>query len=213
MAPDDPARSFVTVGIGGGTGSGKTTFAMALRDVLPPGAVGLIDHDAYYRDLSHLPLEEREAVNFDHPDSLENDLLARHLDALASGACIDKPSYDFATHTRRPELERVEPTPVVVVEGILVLADARLRDRFDLKLYVDAPADVRLLRRIRRDIVERGRDIDGIAAQYETSVRAMHQMFVEPSRGFADLLVPGQGDFSNALRIAADALRHRLRLG
>jgi uridine kinase len=207
------ARSILTVGIAGGTGSGKTTFARALRAALPPGSVALIDHDAYYRDLSHLDPAARAAVNFDDPASLESELLASHLDALSEGRSIQKPTYDFAQHVRRTATETVEAAPVILVEGILVLAAPELRSRFDLRLFVDAPTDVRLLRRIRRDIVERGRTIDGIAQQYLGSVRSMHDAFVAPSRSFADLVVPGDGDFGAALRIASDALLHRLRLG
>lgn len=213
MDVESTARSTLTVGIAGGTGSGKTTFARALRAALPPGSVALIDHDAYYRDLSHLSPEERAAVNFDDPASLESELLAAHLDALADGKAIEKPVYDFARHVRCEETETVPAAPVIVVEGILVLASPELRSRFDLRLFVDAPTDVRLLRRIRRDIVERGRTIDGIAQQYIGSVRSMHDAFVAPSRAFADLVVPGDGDFGTALRIAADALLHRLDLG
>lgn len=213
MDVESTARSTLTVGIAGGTGSGKTTFARALRAALPPGSVALIDHDAYYRDLSHLSPEERAAVNFDDPASLESELLATHLDALADGKAIEKPVYDFARHVRCEETETVPAAPVILVEGILVLASPELRSRFDLRLFVDAPTDVRLLRRIRRDIVERGRTIDGIAQQYIGSVRSMHDAFVAPSRAFADLVVPGDGDFGTALRIAADALLHRLDLG
>ncbi|MGA0059024.1 MAG: uridine kinase [Planctomycetota bacterium] len=213
MDVEGTARSILTVGIAGGTGSGKTTFARALRAALPPGSVALIDHDAYYRDLSHLEPDARAAVNFDDPASLESELLAEHLDALAAGQSIQKPTYDFAQHVRCAATETVDAAPVILVEGILVLAAPELRARFDLRLFVDAPTDIRLLRRIRRDIVERGRTIDGIAQQYIGSVRAMHDAFVAPSRSFADLVVPGDGDFSVALRIAADALLHRLRLG
>jgi uridine kinase len=212
MSPGAGARGLLTVGIAGGTGSGKTTFARALRASLPPGTAVLIDHDAYYRDLAGVPAEARCGVNFDHPDALENELLAAQLDALGAGRGIDKPVYDFAHHLRAAQTERIEPAPVVLVEGILVLADPELRARFDLKLFVETPTDVRLLRRIRRDIVERGRSIDGIADQYLATVRPMHEAFVAPSRAFADLVVPGDGDFTTALRIAADALRHRLRL-
>jgi uridine kinase len=212
MDVEGTARSILTVGIAGGTGSGKTTFARALRAALPPGSVALIDHDAYYRDLSHLSPEARAAVNFDDPASLESELLAAHLDALVAGKRIEKPVYDFARHVRCEESETVAPAPVIIVEGILVLAAPDLRSRFDLRLFVDAPTDVRLLRRIRRDIVERGRTIDGIAQQYIGSVRSMHDAFVAPSRSFADLVVPGDGDFGAALRIAADALLHRLDL-
>ena len=202
----------VVVGVGGGTGSGKTTFAHALVAQLPRGSASVIDHDAYYHDLADRPLAERERVNFDHPDSLDNELLVSHLQLLRAGRSILKPRYDFATHTRCSEGVSMDATPLVIVEGILVLAVSELRESFDLRLFVDAPADLRLLRRIRRDLVERGRHIDGIDAQYLATVRPMHDAFVEPSRTHADLVLSGHGDFGVALRTTADALRHRLRL-
>jgi uridine kinase len=202
----------LVVGVGGGTGSGKTTFAHALVAQLPMGSTSVIDHDAYYHDLAERPLAERERVNFDHPDSLDNALLVSHLRQLRAGRSIVKPRYDFATHTRCTEGVSMHATPIVIVEGILVLAILELRENFDLKLFVDAPADLRLLRRIRRDLVERGRHIDGIDAQYLATVRPMHDAFVEPSRTHADLVLSGHGAFGVALRTTADALRHRLRL-
>lgn len=208
----DAQRTSIVVGIGGGTGGGKTTFARSLVDALPSGAAVILDHDAYYRDLSHLPPADRARTNFDHPDSLESELCAQHLIELRAGRAIHKPIYDFRTHTRTATTEVVEAAPVIVVEGILALAVAALREHFDLRLFVDAPADLRLLRRIRRDIHDRGRDIDSIARQYEGSVRPMHEAFVEPSRACADMVISGLGDFGNALRTTADALRHRLRL-
>lgn len=153
----------------------------------------VIHHDAYYRDLAHLPPEERVRVNFDHPDALETELLVEHLEALRSGEAVDVPTYDFSTHTRARATERVEPAPVVVVDGILVLADARLRALMHLKVYVDTAADVRLLRRLRRDTVERGRTPQSVLEQYEASVRPMHLEFVEPSKRHADLVVPEGG--------------------
>jgi len=206
------ARTTLIVAIGGGTGSGKTTFAHRLVASLPHGVATVLDHDAYYRDLSARPFAERCRANFDHPDSLENELLDRHLEALRAGQRIEKPRYDFSIHTRVPGGEPLEPSTLIVVEGILALAVPMLRRHYDLKLFVDAPADLRLLRRIRRDLVERGRDIDGIAAQYESTVRPMHEAFVEPSRQHADLVLSGLGDHATALRTTADALRHRLRL-
>ena len=212
IEPERARSTRIVVGVGGGTGSGKTTFAHALVAQLPSGAATVLDHDAYYHDLAQLPFGARHRVNFDHPDSLDNALLGKHLDELRAGKSIEKPRYDFATHTRATGGSTVVPAPLVIVEGILVLAIRELRDRFDLKLFVDAPADLRLLRRIRRDIVERGRDIDGIDEQYRATVRPMHEAFVEPSRAFADLVLSGLGESGIALRTAADALRHRLRL-
>lgn len=182
------------IGIAGGTGSGKTTIAQQIYRALPEGTCAMLDHDAYYRDLAHLPFEQRAETNFDHPDALENELLVEHLEALRRGETIDKPVYDFATHTRSADVVRIEPSPVVVLEGILVLADPALRRLLDVKLFVDTDADVRLMRRIRRDMSERGRTFDEIRAQYYRTVRPMHLAFVEPSRRNADLIVPEGGD-------------------
>jgi uridine kinase len=181
------------IGIAGGTGSGKTSVSRAIRQALPAGACAVIEHDSYYRDLAHLPFDQRVQTNFDHPDSLENELLSLHLDQLRRGQAVDKPVYDFKTHTRMEVTEHVEPCPVVVVEGILVLADPQLRNRLDVKIFVDTDDDVRLMRRIRRDIEERGRAFDDIRTQYNRTVRPMHIQFVAPSRRFADLIVPEGG--------------------
>ncbi len=208
-APIPPSRCIV--GIGGGSGSGKTTFARALAALLPSGTARVLDHDAYYRDLSHLPPADRARTDFDHPDALESDLLAGHLDALRAGRAIAKPRYDFTTHTRLPDTERVEPTPVVVVEGILVLGIEKLRDRFDLALFVDAPADIRLLRRLHRDVAERGRSLEMVASQYLGTVRPAHELFVAPSRARADLIVPGDADFATALEMTAAMVLRRIR--
>ena len=206
------AQTSIVVGIAGGTASGKTTFAERLAGLLPRRSVQLLDHDAYYRDRSDLPPAERAKVNFDHPDALESDLLAAHIRDLRQGRAIEKPCYDFATHARRPQTERVEPAEVLLVEGILVLAAEEIRRELDLRLFVDTPADLRILRRVRRDVAERGRTIDGVMAQYMTTTRPMHERYVEPSRAFADLVIPALEDNDRALRMAADALRHRLRL-
>lgn len=195
------------IGIAGGTGSGKTTVARAVRKALTEQACATVDHDAYYRDLAHLPFEERTRVNFDHPDSLENELLCEHLDALHRGEAIDKPIYDFTTHTRRADTERIEPRPVVVVEGVLVLAHPGVRERLDIKVFVDTDADVRLMRRIRRDMEERGRTFPEIRRQYYGTVRPMHLAFVEPSRRFADLIIPEGGENRVAIDMVVRSLR------
>ena len=170
------------IGIAGGTGSGKTTVAMKLADALPAGRAALIQHDWYYRDRSHLDAAARALINFDEPDALENALMLRDLQALKANRAVDCPQYDFATHTRRAEPRQVLPRPIILVEGILLFAVPSLREVFDLRLFVDTDDDVRLLRRVRRDIEERGRDIDPIEAQYLGTVRRMHQQHVAPSR-------------------------------
>ncbi len=178
------------IGMAGGSGSGKTTIAEAVVDAVGPESVSLIQHDAYYRDLSDLTVAERAAVNFDHPDSLETSLLVSHLEALRSGQAIERPMYDFSIHTRRPETVRVDPDQVIIVEGILVLAEPGLRDLMDLRIYVDTAPDLRVLRRLRRDIVERGRSVESVLDQYLATVRPMHMEFVETSKRYADLIVP-----------------------
>jgi uridine kinase len=155
--------------------------------------VSSIEHDAYYRDLSHLSYEERSRVNFDHPDSLDNELFAAHLDALREGRAIEKPRYDFARHVREAATAPMQPTPIIVVEGILVLALEQIRRRLDVKLYVDTDADIRLMRRVRRDMEHRGRTFAQIRAQYYETVRPMHIAFVEPSKRFADVIIPEGG--------------------
>jgi uridine kinase len=178
------------IGMAGGSGSGKTTIAEAVVAAVGRDLVSLIQHDAYYRDLTHLTPDERTRVNFDHPDSLETELLVTHLKALRGGRAIDRPTYDFSQHTRSPETVRIEPEQVVIVEGILVLADPDLRDVMDLRIYVDTDPDLRVLRRLRRDIVERGRSVESVLDQYLATVRPMHLQFVESSKRYADLIVP-----------------------
>jgi uridine kinase len=194
------------LGIAGGTGSGKTTIAQKLLASIPAGSAVLIDHDAYYRDRSSLPREERERINYDHPDAIETELLVQHLALLRAGHGVDVPHYDFREHARRADTRRVEPAPVIVVEGILVLADERLRAHMDLKLFVDTDADIRLMRRLQRDIEERGRSFAQVRAQYDGSVRPMHLAFVEPSKRFADLIVPEGGENQPALDVIAGRL-------
>jgi uridine kinase len=198
--------SVFVLGIAGGTGSGKTTIAEAVIAALPSGAAVLIESDAYYRDRSGLPPADREHINYDHPDAIETELLEAQLVALRAGRAVDVPRYDYREHARRRETRRVEPAPVIVLEGILVLADERLRAQMDLKIFVDTDADVRLLRRMERDIETRGRTFAQVREQYAETVRPMHLAFVEPSKRFADLVVPEGGYNQPAL----DALVGRL---
>ncbi|MBK7583864.1 MAG: uridine kinase [Myxococcales bacterium] len=199
-------RPFI-VGVAGGTGSGKTTVARALTAGLPDGAATLLEHDSYYRDRPDISYEERSALNFDHPDSLETELLVEHLDALRRGEAVEVPAYDFSTHRRRAERHKILPAPVIAVEGILVFADERLRQRFDLKVFVDTDADIRVFRRIRRDLEQRGRTFQSVRDQYYSSVRPMHLQFVEPSKRWADVIVPEGGKNSVAIELLVSKLK------
>jgi uridine kinase len=189
----------IIIGIAGGTGSGKTTVAHNIIERVGEHRIALIQHDAYYVDLSHLPPEERRKQNVDHPDSLETSLLIQHLQQLRIGQVVDIPMYDFATHSRKDDTRRILPHKVIMVEGILVFADRELRELMDIKIFVDADADVRLLRRLKRDLGERGRSIESVIEQYERTVRPMHLEFVEPSKRYADLIIPEGGHNTIAL--------------
>lgn len=184
----------IIVGIAGGTGSGKTTVAKAIYDRVGADRIEWIAHDSYYRNFESLSDEERHRINFDHPDSLETELLCRHLDVLSKGAAVEVPIYDFAAYARKPATQRVEPRKVVIVEGILVLAEPELRKRIDIKLYVDTPPDIRFVRRLMRDISARGRSVESVIEQYVTTVRPMHEEFVETSKRHADLIIPEGGE-------------------
>ena len=196
----------VIIGIAGGTGSGKTTVARAIYDRVGPDRIEWISHDSYYRNFEGLNPEEKHHINFDHPDSLETELLARHLDVLAKGSAVEVPIYDFTTHSRKNETQRVEPRRVVIVEGILVLAEPELRKRIDIKLFVDTPPDIRFMRRLVRDIKLRGRSMESVIEQYTTTVRPMHEEFVEPSKRYADLIIPEGGEN----QVAIDAIIARV---
>lgn len=200
----------LVLGIAGGSGSGKSTIARAILKALPEGRGLLLEQDHYYRSQADVPIEERARVNYDHPDALELDLLAAHLAELRAWRAIDRPSYDFAQHDRAAEWTRVEPAPVIVVEGILVLADERLRSLFDVKLFVDTDADLRLMRRIRRDLEQRGRQFAQVRKQYYETVRPMHMAFVEPSKRFADVIVPEGGENRVALELLLSHVRARV---
>ena len=198
------------IGIAGGTGSGKTTVARRIYESLHLDAAVFIDQDAYYRELGHLPLEERQRMNFDHPDSLDNDLLLEHLRALLAGRAIQKPVYDFTRHTRAAQRVHVEPREIVLVDGILLFVDPRLRELFDLKIFVDTEADVRFIRRLRRDLEQRGRSLDSVIEQYLSTVRPMHFEFVEPSKRYADVILPRGGQNRAGIEVVAARIRERL---
>lgn len=198
------------IGIAGGTGSGKTTVARRIYQSLHIGQAAFLDYDAYYKELGHLSIEERQRINFDHPDSLDNELFIGHLERLIAGLPVDKPVYDFTRHTRAPETVRVEPRDVILVDGILLFADARLRDMFDLRIFVDTEADVRFIRRLKRDIEDRGRSLDSVIEQYLNTVRPMHFEFVEPTKRYADVILPRGGQNTAGIEVIAARIRERL---
>ncbi len=194
------------VGIGGGTGSGKSTLARRIAWAVGPERIAVVTQDNYYRDLSELGFEARTKVNFDHPDSIDSGLLAHHLEQLRAGAAIEMPRYDFSRHTRASGGTLVEPRPVVLVEGILVFVWPRVSELLDVRIFVDTASDIRLIRRMRRDIADRGRDVDSVLGQYQSTVRPMHEEYVAPCRSRADLIVPGHGDNGVVVRLLATAL-------
>ncbi|MEE4310417.1 MAG: uridine kinase [candidate division KSB1 bacterium] len=183
----------ILIGIAGGSGSGKTLVARKLVEDLGSDKVIIIEQDSYYKDLSHLSLGERKQQNFDHPDALDKDLLLQHMTMLIQGQSIDLPLYDFKIHTRRNETRRIGEHIIIILEGILILHNRRLRDMMDIKIFVDTADDIRLIRRLQRDIIERGREFDDIIHQYEESVRPMHLLYVEPSKRHADIIIPEGG--------------------
>jgi uridine kinase len=178
------------IGICGGTGSGKTTIARAIVDAVGAERVVLVEQDSYYRNLADMPLDERHQANFDHPDSIDSDMLVNHVMRLKQGLIVEMPLYDFKTHTRSDRIEVIEPTPVVIVEGILIFAEPRVLDLLDVRVFVDTPDDIRFIRRLRRDINERGRTVETVIEQYCRTVRPMHFEFVEPSKRHADIIIP-----------------------
>jgi uridine kinase len=194
-------RPALVIGVAGGTGSGKTTVARKLVEALPPGTSCIIEYDSYYREGGGLSDEERASVNYDHPDALDSELLAEHLRDLRSGQTIDVPIYDFVNNARRPERRSVQPTAVVIVEGILTFVAPAVREQLDIKIFVDTDPDIRVFRRIRRDLEERGRSFASVREQYYKNVRPMHTQFVEPSKRWADLIIPEGGDNRVALEI------------
>ena len=203
----------VAIGVAGGTGSGKTTMAHEILRRAGTNQISLIQHDAYYKDLGDLPPAQRAMQNFDHPDALDNQLLIAHLQELKAGRAVEIPVYDFTTHSRTTETRRVEPHRILLLEGILIFADARLRHLMDVKIYVDTDPDIRFIRRLERDIAERGRTMASVIRQYLGTVRPMHQEFVEPSKRHADVIIPEGGFNEVAMKMVAARIRSLLEAG
>ena len=197
----------VVIGVAGGTGSGKTTVAHRILEQVGAEHIAYIPHDAYYKDLSHLTIEERAKVNFDHPNSLDSELLTEQLKVLKNGQAIQIPQYDFTTHTRADEKKEIIPAPIIMVEGILIFSEPDLRELFDVRLYIDTAADIRLIRRLKRDVQDRGRTFQAVINQYLRTVRPMHLEFVEPSKRYADVIIP-EGGFN---RVAIEMVAARIR--
>src|ERR687892_450524 len=198
------------IGICGGTGSGKTTVANRILESVSASEVVFIQQDSYYRNITDLPVDYRGLANFDHPDALDNDLLVNHIRRLKSGEAIELPLYDFRTHTRSNDTRRVEPKPIVIVEGILIFAEPRLLEQLDIKVFVDTPDDIRFIRRLRRDIAERGRTVESVIEQYTATVRPMHMQFVEPSKRYADVIIPEGGHNLVSIDLISGKIRERL---
>ncbi|HDI51624.1 MAG TPA: uridine kinase [Bacteroidetes bacterium] len=201
----------ILIGIAGGSGSGKTAIAQKLSKDLGHQRVVLVAQDSYYKDLSHLPLRERAKQNFDHPDALDNELLIQHLKSLLAGQVVEQPVYDFSLHCRSRETVRIGGQNIIILEGVLILVDKELRQLMDIKVYVDTDADIRFIRRLKRDILERGRTLDSVIEQYEKTVRPMHLKFVEPSKRYADVIISGSGEIGEAVALLSTKIEALLR--
>jgi uridine kinase len=201
------------IGVAGGSGSGKTTVSHSILERVGRDRIAYLQHDAYYRDRSALPLTERARINYDHPDSLDTDLLIEQLKMLRAGNAVDVPLYDFAQHVRKIETRRVAPRAVILVEGILIFADRALRELFDIKIFVDTDSDLRVLRRLQRDVAERGRTVESVVTQYLETVRPMHLEFVEPSKRYADVIIPEGGFNTIAIDMVVARINALLGLG
>lgn len=201
----------IVIGITGGSGSGKTTVVKKILDFFPGNEVAVISQDAYYRDNSHLPLEERRKINFDHPNSIEFELLVKHIEALKKGQAIEEPTYDYVTSSRQQKTTRIEPRHIVIVEGILLFTDAQIRNLCNIKVYVDADSDDRLIRIIERDMLERGRSAQDVINRYQI-VKAMHEQFIEPTKRFADLIIPQGGENHIAIDVLVSMIQQKLHI-
>lgn len=200
----------VTIGVAGGTGSGKTTVSNQIMDRVGQKNIAYLPHDAYYKDLSNLSDDERDRINFDHPDSLDTELMIEHVKCLQQGESVNIPIYDFTTDRRKSETLAVGPQPIVLVEGILIFTERQLRELMDIKIYVDADADIRFIRRLKRDVDERARSVQSVIDQYLGTVRPMHLKFVEPSKRYADVIIPQGGFNLVAMDMVADRIRSML---
>lgn len=198
------------IGIAGGTGCGKTTVVNQIVNELPENEVRVISQDSYYKDTSHLTYEERTKINFDHPQSIDFDLLVTHLTALRNGDTIQQPVYSFVDHNRTSETTTTKPSKVIIVEGILILTNPRIRDMFDIKIYVQTDSDERLIRRLKRDISERGRDMEEVLDRYQNTLKPMHQQFIDPTKEFADLIIPNNNYNNVAIDIVRTIVKERL---
>lgn len=201
----------VTIAVVGGTGAGKTTISNAILQRVGSHNIAYIPHDAYYKDLQDIPLAQPDIRNFDHPDALETILMTKHIQQLQQWQPVHIPIYDFTHHRRTGQFQRVEPQPIILVEGILIFSEPSLRELFDIKIFVDIDADIRFIRRLQRDILERGRTVESVISQYLTTVRPMHLQFVEPSRRYADVIIPEGGFNTVAIDMVADRIRSMLR--
>ncbi len=199
------------IGIAGGTGSGKTTVVKKIMEALHGQEVAVIPQDSYYNDNTHLTMEERRKINYDHPDAFDWDLLCRHISDLKSGKAIEQPTYDYITSNRQAETVHVEPCKVIIIEGIMALYRKDLREQMDLKIYVDTDADVRLIRNILRDTVERGRTTEMVISRYLDVLKPMHEEFIEPTKRFADLIIPEGGNNHEAIKILETHIHHKLK--
>ena len=199
------------IGIAGGTGSGKTTVVRKLLERLPKGEVVVIPQDSYYKDSSHVPIEERQNINFDHPDAFEWPLLAKHIEQLKNGQAVEQPIYDYITSSRLQETVHVEPKEIIIVEGIMALRDYHLRQQMDLKIFVDADADDRLIRVAKRDIVERGRTIEAVMERYQRVLKPMHEQFIETCKRYADVIIPQGGHNNAAINMLVKFIKQELK--
>ncbi|MBQ9752547.1 MAG: uridine kinase [Paludibacteraceae bacterium] len=199
------------IGIAGGTGSGKTTVVRKLIERLPKGEVVVIPQDSYYKDSSHVPVEERQNINFDHPDAFEWPLLAKHIELLKKGQAVEQPIYDYITSSRLKETVHVEPKEIIIVEGIMALRDYHLRQQMDLKIFVDADADDRLIRVAKRDIVERGRTIEAVMERYQRVLKPMHEQFIETCKRYADVIIPQGGHNNAAINMLVKFIKQELK--
>lgn len=200
----------LVIGIAGGTGSGKTTVVHQIMNELPLTEVGIISQDHYYRENNNLSYEERSKINFDHPRAIDFDLLTEHLKELRAGNAIEQPVYSFVTHNRTDDTILTHPRKVMIVEGILILADPKLRDLFDIKIYVHADSDERLIRRLKRDIAERGRDMDEVLSRYQNTLKPMHQQFIEPTKAYADIIIPNDKYNTVAIDVVRAVINQRI---